>query len=423
MNIQFVLNKLRLGSIGLLLAALSTVSSAAQPDSLRLLVVGDPFAMALQEAELDIERLYGMPLMTEIVGYNDMRAQTLLNAQDERSQYDIVSVDVLWMGDYAAQNILLPLDDRIAQTPSLEIDDFLPTAYAASAIEGVQYGLPVQPHPELLWIRADWFAAAGLAPPTTTEDVLQAAEALHDPDAGRYGICWNAQRRQALGQQMAHFYGAFGQPLLQDDQPTLDTPAGQAAAHYALALMAYSPPDILTMAWDQRILRFDAGGCVMTYGWGARTFLAEEVSPLVAYLPAPHAPGANPVTPVGTWSLGIPANIGPRADLAWDFLAWLSSPAQQHLLAEHGNGGMPRQSLLQDPNLIDHYPAFPLVAELAEAGTLADWMRAPVGEWAQLEIILGTVFHDMLRGLCSPEAATAEAQRQANDLFKAFPSF
>lgn len=348
---------------------------------------------------------------------------TLLNARDQVSRYDVVAFDVLWMGEYGSEGILLPLNARIAQTPELEVEDFLQLAYDQARFEGQHYGLPIQPHPELLWYRKDLFDAAGLDAPVTTEDVLAAAAALHNPDNALYGICWNGQRNSAFGQQMAHFYGAFGQALLNNaGQPDLNTQRGIDAAQFALDLMPYSPPDILTMAWDQRTLRFAQGRCAMTYGWAARTDLVEhslssQVAGLVGYTAAPHAPGVDPVTPLGTWSLGIPANIGDRADEAWAFLAWLSSAQQQRIIAEHGSGGAVRYSLMRDEALQLQYPAFEAILRIDAVDGFSDMMRPSVSQWSGLERILGTVYHDMLRGELTVLQAAAQAQEEADVLF------
>ncbi len=390
---------------------------------LRLLVVGDPFATALLSASDTLGERYGTPLDIEITSYNDLRDLTLLNARDRLSRYDVVAFDVLWMGEYGRESILLPLSVRIAQTPELEVDDFLALAYAQARFEGQIYGLPIQPHPELLWYRKDLFEAAGLGVPATTEDVLAAAAALHNPDEALYGICWNGQRNSAFGQQMAHFYGAFGQPLVDTEGlPTLNTERGIDAAQFALDLMPYSPPDILTMAWDQRTLRFAQGRCAMTYGWAARTDLVEhsltsQVAGLVAYTAAPHAPGVDPVTPLGTWSLGIPANIGDRVDEAWAFLAWLSSAQQQRVIAEHGSGGTVRYSLMRDEALQLQYPAFEAVLQIDAMDGFSDIMRPSVPQWSSLERILGTVYHDVLRGELTVSQAAAQAQEAAEVLF------
>jgi ABC-type glycerol-3-phosphate transport system substrate-binding protein len=115
----------------------------------------------------------------------------------------------------------------------------------------------------------------------------------------------------------------------------------------------------------------------------------------------------------------VPANLGARHDEAEQFLFWLSEPAQQHLLAQAGNGGMPRLTLLTDKQLISAYPAFPVVAQLSQANALSDSMRPGVPQWAALAEMLGTVFHDMLSGHLTPEAATALAQTRALQLFAA----
>lgn len=395
----------------------------AAPEPYRVLLAGDPFAIAIQKSLPVLEAQLKRPIVLELVSYDAMRQMTLLNARDQVSAYDVVSVDGVWLGEYATQRVLLPLRARVALSATLvQPEDFLPQAYQQSIYQGELYGLPIQSHPELLWYHRPPLQAAGLPPPTTTDDLLAAAAVLTRPERNQYGLCWNGQRGQALGQQMAHFYAAFGQPLLDaQGRPTLNTPQGVAAARYAQALLPYSPPDVLNMAWDRRPSRFAQGGCAMTYEWAARSDLVENpTSPVagqVGYLPAPHAPGQAPVTPLGTWSLSIPANIGPRADAAWVLLAYLTRADTAKLLATNGNGGMARLSLLQDSALARLYPAFTTVAALAEQNQLADWMRPTVPQWPALADILGTVYHDMLQGLVTPEQAAAEAQRQAVGLF------
>lgn len=391
---------------------------------LRMLVVGDPFALALQSARESFEKDLGHGLAIEVVGYNDVREMLLQSAADAASPYDLVSFDVVWMGEYADKGLLLPLTALLERRPEIDPEDFLAVGYRGSAAGGVQYGLPIQPHCELLWYRKDLLQAAGLEPPRTTDQLLTVAAALHRPEEGVHGICWNAQRGQPLGQTMAHLYAAFGQPLLDEKgQPTLDTPKGIAAARFARDLMKYSPPDILEVAWDERTSRYAAGQAALTYGWAARAYLAETdprsvVSGKTGYAAAPHAPGVDPVTPAGTWSLGIPANVDPkRQALAERALALLTSPAGLKRLARHGSGGMPRLSVIRDPDLSRLYPAFPVVRRISEQDALQDWMRPAVPQWATLAETLGTVFHDMLQGKLTPEAAVAKAQREAERLF------
>lgn len=407
-----------------LLLSLPTLHAKAkdQHEELRLLIAGDPFALAILSLEEEIEETTGFDLAIEVVGYTDLLTLIVLNSRDLTSNYDIVAFDSLWVGEIATVNALLPLNDLIDQTPELNTDDFLKIAFESTVVDGIQFGLPIQPHPEILWYRQDWFDAAGIAPPQTTDDMLIAAEALTDAAIDQYGICFNGQRGQPLGQQMANFYAAFGQPLLDDDgQPTLDTPDAVAAATFVLELSQWAPPDITSIAWDQRIIRYRDGGCAMTYGWAARTILLDDAAnPSIVdntgFIAPPFA--AAPVTPLGVWSLGIPANIGERERVAWEFLVYIESEATLKQLAEYGNGGMPRYAILRDDRLIALYPAFPLVDQLYRDDSLQTWMRPAVPQWTALADILGTVYHDMLRGLLEPEEAAREAQRRAEALFE-----
>jgi multiple sugar transport system substrate-binding protein len=402
--------------------------SVLHGETVRLLLVGDPFALAMEKAAEDLDRLSGGHLEIEVVGYDDVRRLTLLNARDKASAYDIISFDNVWLGEYAGAGVLLPLNELIAGSlAQVEPEDFLDKAYAQGRLGTNQLGLPIQSHPELLWYRKDLLAAEGLQPPRTTEELLQVARHFNDPGAGRYGILWNGQRGQPFGQQMAHFYAAFGQRLLDEQgRPTLDTPKGVAAARFALALLKVSPPDVVNTAWDQRPLRIAQGGVVMTYEWAARASIVEEapdsiMAGKIGYAAAPHAPGEASVTPIGTWCLSIPANVGPRRELAWRTLAWLTSRPILELLAHNGHGGMPRKSLLRNPELVRRYPVFAVVDQLGQAGQLQDWMRPAVPQWPQLAEILGTTYHDMLLGQLTPEQAAAQAQQQALALFAASP--
>ena len=125
----------------------------------------------------------------------------------------------------------------------------------------------------------------------------------------------------------------FGQPILdlpriaggfdasslarRDYRATFDTDAGLAAAEFLLELLSYSPSDILSMSWYERIRPYAAGTVPMAYGY---TLLAPyfELAPSspaagqTGYLPHPPGPGASAVAPVGGYVMGIPANLPPE---------------------------------------------------------------------------------------------------------------
>ncbi|MDB2407181.1 extracellular solute-binding protein [Jannaschia sp.] len=93
--------------------------------------------------------------------------------------------------------------------------------FSQSAFDGVTdeegriYGVPGFAFVDWMYYRKDWFEEAGIAPPSTMEEMRDAAIALTDPDQGRYGF---SMRGSAGGQ---HYIGlvleAFGSPVQQAD--------------------------------------------------------------------------------------------------------------------------------------------------------------------------------------------------------------
>ncbi|MCC5845178.1 MAG: extracellular solute-binding protein [Verrucomicrobia bacterium] len=396
-----------------------SVPAEAEGRVIRMLLVGDPFAIAMSRSREEIEKQLGGKVELEIVGYNDGRRLTLLNARDEVSRFDLVAFDVVWLGEYHVNGILKDLSGRL----SVDRGAFLDTAFSAAEMNGALYGLPIQPHPELLWVRRDLLEASGLPPPVTTEDVLALARRMHDPERQRYGVAWNAQRGQPLGQTMAHFFAAFGVPLLSEEgRPAFHSEAGLEAARFAKALVEFSPPDIYSMAWDQRTNRFASGQVAMTYGWAARAYVVEEepysaVRGQVIYLPAPHAFGRGPVTPLGVWAIGVPSNVQsvPRSVQA---LEALFHSDVQETLVRRGNATPGIRSLAEHPELREQFPVLATIAELDANGQLRIEVRPRVPEWDALCEILGTEFHDMLLGKLSVEEAMNRAYTAAVALFE-----
>ncbi|TVR10863.1 MAG: extracellular solute-binding protein [Planctomycetota bacterium] len=383
---------------------------------LRVLLVSDPFAHALQRIEPQLRDQLDMRL--EVVDYNSLHTILMRDSDLVQSDFDLISIDVLWLKELVEAGALLNLESHLSDIID-NPDDFLGLAWQQCQYEGQQWAIPIQPHAELLWLRDDLLATIETDPPRTTTDLLRVAAALHAPEEGRYGIVWNAQRGHPLGQSMAHFYAAHGADILDaDGRPALDSPEGIAAATFARDLLAYSPPDILQIAWDERVARFALGQAAITYGWGARsTILAPDgANPLaehVSYHPAPHAPGSTPVSPLGTWALAIPANLGERQERALQALQLLSTASTHRLLVESGMAASPRRSLLKDPTLQGQHPIFSVMQDLEASKALGSHMRPAISQGPQLSRILGTVFHDMLQGHLSPEEAVRTAQRQA----------
>ncbi len=406
------------------------------PGGLRILVHGDPTFMVMEGLKRQFEQIIGTKIKQRAFSIDRLREEALRNAARPSSRYDLIAVDLPWIGEFATRGVLRPLDE-VMDTARLDPDDFHAAGWRAAHWGGRPYGVPSQTTPELMFYRRDWFAAAELEPPTSTDMVLQAAREFHAPQRGRYGVAWNAARGTALGHTFMMTCADFGQPILDLPRgpdgyatdrldraalrPALDTPRALEAAEYLCALMTYSPPDILSMSWYERIRPFAAGQVAMAYGY---TLLAPyfELDPTCAahgrtgYLPHPPAPTGMPVAPVGGYVLGIPANLpAERLPGAVEALIAVTSPEAQKLYVQHGSRTAPRHSVGMDPDVRRLSPIFETVDAMSGRDELQFWPRPPVPQISDIIRICGHELHDMLRGVVAPHDALARAQARAED--------
>jgi multiple sugar transport system substrate-binding protein len=400
----------------------------------RILVHGDPTFMVMDALKRQFEQVVGTKISQRAFSIDRLHEEALRNAQRKTSRYDIIAVDLPWIGEFVGKGILLPLDE-VMDVNRLDPGDFHTAGWRAAHWGGRPYGVPSQTTPELLFYRRDLFAEAGIEPPTTTEAVLQAAERLHDPAHGRYGIAWNAARGTALGHTFIMTCADFGQPVFNmreiaggfdadhlDSEPlhpTIDTPRGLEAAEYLLALARFSPPDILSMSWYERVRPYAAGKIAMAYGYTllAPYFELDPSSPAygkTAYLPHPAGPQGSPIAPVGGYVLGIPTNLPKerRADAVEALIAF-TSPEAQKLYVQNGSRTAPRYSVGADPEVRRLSPIFEAVDGMSWRDELQFWPRPPVPQISEIIEICGQEFHDMLRGITTPREALEKAQHRA----------
>ncbi|MFT5742317.1 MAG: multiple sugar transport system substrate-binding protein [Paracoccaceae bacterium] len=406
---------------------------------LRILVHGDPTFMVMDNLKRQFEQHVGTKIHQRAFSIDRLREEALRNATRTASRYDLIAVDLPWLGEFVKGGVLRPLDS-IMDTDRLDPSDFHTAGWRAAHWGGVPYGVPNQTTPELMFYRRDWFADAGLSPPTTAQSVLDAAKELHDPRKGRFGIAWNAARGTALGHTFMMTSAAFGQPIIDlpemaggydasdldraDIQPTIDTPRGLEAAEYLMSLLEFSPPDILSMSWYERVRPYAAGKIAMAYGYTllAPYFELDQSSPAcgnTGYVPHPHGPNGVPIAPVGGYVFGIPANLPEdRVPDAVEALVAFTSPEAQKLYVQNGSRTAPRYSVGLDPEVRRLSPIFELVDEMSWRDELQFWPRPPIPQISDIIQICGQEFHDMLRGITRPQDALARAQSRAEDAMK-----
>ena len=390
-------------------------------DRLRFLLHDDNYFASMRNMWVDFRSNRATRRDFDMRVLPDLYERLAANARAEVSAYDVVTINMPWLAEFASRNALAPL--ACFNAPGLiNPDDFEPMVWQTGAWHGAQFGVPIYVTVEVLAARRDWLDETGRTPPRTFDEVVSVARAFHNPDRERYGIVWNAARGMPLAHSFMFFLGACGRGAFGwgrgADEVSLqvDGPAGREVLEYMHRLVEVSPPDVLTMEWKRGLDLFLHGRSALSYIWTMRAARFEydihsAVKRRVRYLPHAAGPGGTNLSPMGGFLLAVPANLPEaRARRAFEAIASMASPEVMRAHAKNGFPVVPRFSVAADPEVLAGSPLISVVDGLAKRNLLSTRQRPELPQYTAIERILGEVLHRALRRECSDGEALAEAQ-------------
>jgi multiple sugar transport system substrate-binding protein len=414
-------------------------SGVGYDKTIRILSPIDPTFKTLSQFSSNLDELCGTNIEIVNLPLDELHDEIMENANRPKSRYDLIAVDLPWIGQLATEGIIDPIDD-IMHESRYNPSDFHTAAFRGSAWQGQQFGLPIQPTAELLFYRSDLFAEAGLAVPSTTDDVLMAARVLHRSAMNLSGIVMNFGRGTPVAHTFIQTMADFGQPVInlnplgdefdisviekENYRPQLHTSAALETAEFLLELSKYAHKESMLCDWDRQIGIFSKGQAAMTYGWSVRAaaFELDETSPAhghVQYIPHPPKSGKRTVSPIGGFSLAIPAGLGTaRKKSSWKVMEYLTRPELLKWYVLNGNLTSPRFSTSADPEVQASSALIGEVDAMDRRGELQTWPRPPIPEFSALLSILGDEIHVMLQGERPPAEALSRAQNRIDQLMR-----
>ena len=273
-----------------------------------------------------------------------------------------------WMtGDFVQQGALVPLDDYVAKSNLIDVNDYVPAFLEPTQTDGVQYGLPITSETTGLFYRTDRFEEAGLdpnKPPTTWEEFEEYAAKLTNTEEGKYGFAVFAPNDEAAYNFYPWLWQAGGDQLNPDDPNDVvwDSPEGQRAAEFYANLAQYAPQDLLNAsAWDARV-PFGNGDVAMMFagGWLVGELMTQFPDATGNWAVAPLPQDQRCATTIAGDHLII-FNASDNPDAAYKWVEFVSAP--DHMLElnvgtpDYPSALLPpRQSLLDDPTLYETRP-------------------------------------------------------------------
>lgn len=368
----------------------SPAGSAAAPNlagtTINILTfTGPQIAEPLQRRAPDFEKLTGAKVNVLTVPFSDLYTKILTDVSTGTNSYDAFVFDPQWMGDFASAGYLADLSAKVKSDPTLQWNDIAPFFRDVSAsYQGKDYMVPLDGDFHMVYYRTDIFQQYNLQPPTTWADYVADAQKLQGKDLNGdgqpdYGSCIAMKRGaqsywwiysiaggmlQTQGTSQGVFFDTTNMtPLVKNDAFT-------AALNTYKTLSTLGPPDLLNDDVGATRGLFTSGRCALSLDWGDIGTLAidptqskvqDKVGAVIlpgysqvldrstGHLVACDATtcpdavnGVNhaPYAAYGGWSGAINAKVDQKTqDAAFDFLAYMSAPAQSNVDVTLGKTG------------------------------------------------------------------------------------
>ena len=387
--------------------------------NLRFLLHDDNYFASMRNMWSDFRNDIGRKSSFDLRPLPALYEQAEIALGDKATAYDVVAVNMPWLGRFANAGLLAPLDDVLPQA-AINPLDFHPSVWGTGRWSGRQYGIPIYCTIEILTARRDLFADAHLAYPRTFDETIAVARALHKPDREQYGISWNGTRGMTIAHAFMFFMASSQGSVIDIPRKAenwlngfdpcnlrlrINSEEGLAALDYMRQLAEVSPPGVETFDGDRNLECFMSGHAAMSYVWTMRAArleheLSSKVKRRVAYLAPPVLKGRQVTAPVDGFLLTIPSYVpADRKREILNAIAWMASPEAMKAHVKNGFPVAPRFSVCADPEALASSPIVSFVDRMARRNELNTWSRPPVPGYVEIERILGNeVFAAVFEG-------------------------
>lgn len=342
------------------LVAWSPCFSAQKPFQGMKLVVplqALPSTTFLSEHIGELERETGMKVQIQLLPEVELWDKLAADCATGAGSYDVLNLEFMYVPEFAEAGWIVPLNKYI--TSDYEVEDIIPKFRETGMHKGIDYAFPIYGEGGALWCRKDLLENAGLQPPDTFYDLMEAARTLTNPP-DHYGIGTRSQRGGTMNILMwTGFLRGFGGKYFDETwHPVFNSPEGvYATEFYRDIIQRYGPPGGTSYSWDDVILGLTSGKIAMI---NSTTDIVEWVfnpeksvvhDKLVVAL-VPRGP-AGRYPEIFTSQLAISA-VGAKTEkerkAAWAFIAWATGKDMTEKQTFEGYIPTPnRQFVFKDP--------------------------------------------------------------------------
>ncbi len=348
----------------------------------------------------------------EFVSYEALHNKIITAAAAGGSGYDVVLFDVIWPAEFAENNVLMDITDKIPQDM---VDQVWPGAWTTVTYQDHYYGIPWILDTKYLFYNQDMLDKAGIsAPPKTWQELLDQSQKIKDAGIVQYPIVWSWGQAEAIICDYTTLVSAFGGSFFDNGAPTFNEDGGLNALQFmkdSLDKGLSNPASTESLEEDVRRI-FSSGQAAFALNWTYMYNLANDpnesqVAGSVKVEPAPGDGTNSDVSAVnGSMGLGVTSN-SQHPDEAFQLIQFLTSQQVQNKYAKLS---LPIwKSSYDDPAVTQDQES---LIEAAKKAIPAMYPRPLLVQYPQFSTWLQTDIHRALLGQATPADALDNTAKQ-----------
>ncbi|BAS27132.1 extracellular solute-binding protein [Limnochorda pilosa] len=360
----------------------------------------------------------GIPVRINFTRYDDQYQKILTAAIAPIGAYDVITLDLIWVAEFARKGYVVPLDGRLSPEVQADLDR---PVLRAMQFDGRTWAMPFLANFQLLFYNRRMLSEAGFErPPATLEELEHQMTVLKERGIVPYPWVDSWNQKEGLTCEFVWLTAAFGGELFDHfNQPVFNRPPGIAALETMVRWLEKGLVHPVSLSADETTAKdlFVDGQAAFTSNWTfqdalmkdpARSRVAGEgevgLLPVASQVYDPQR--FFTVSVSGFQGLAIPANSRRQAE-AWAFIRYVSSPEVQ---AQHLEEVPVWRSVREDPETLRRDPDM----ALKSVAIASVFHRPQLVRYQEVSAVLQRYLHLALEGRMSPRQAldlAAEAVR------------
>jgi multiple sugar transport system substrate-binding protein len=345
---------------------------------------------------------------------DEQRAEMIKRGQSKSGEFTVMSVDVVWTSEFAANGWIQELPaDKFATT------GFLKAAVDSATYFNKLYAMPSSSDGAMLYYRKDILDKEGQKPPTTWDEMQQVCDKILPGQSGMSCYGGQFQKYEGLTCNFAEGVNSAGGAILDaNGKPTVNTPEAVAGLTWMVDGFKTGriPKEAITWKEEESRQAFESGKILFLrnwpYVWNLSNGSKSKIAGKIAVAPIPGKTGLG-VSTLGGHSYGI-STFAKNKGTAMKWINWMLRPENQKTQLQKASSAPVLESLYNDPELVKQFPYLPtLLTSIQNAKP-----RPKAVAYGDVTLAIQDAAYAALQGQAEPQAALDALQTKLQGLIK-----